>query len=105
MTPAILLLTALAPDLTPTQASAFAKLALKGIAKEYPNKPADVLEEGQEIEVQVIDLRPDERRMVLSMRAAGTAIEPPADYVADAAPAYDSDSRGGGRSGGSRMPG
>ena len=29
--------------MTPEQASAFARLALKGIQKEYPNKPADVL--------------------------------------------------------------
>jgi hypothetical protein len=29
--------------LTPKQASAFARLALKGVKKEYPNKPADVL--------------------------------------------------------------
>ena len=29
--------------LEPAQASAFAKLALKGLGKEYPNKPADVL--------------------------------------------------------------
>jgi len=29
--------------MTPEQATLFAKLALKGIAKEYPNKPADVL--------------------------------------------------------------
>lgn len=31
------------PPMTPEQAILFAKLALKGIAKEYPNKPADVL--------------------------------------------------------------
>jgi predicted RNA-binding protein with RPS1 domain len=36
-------------------------------------KPSDVLEEGQDVEVQVLDLRPDERRMVLSMRALGGA--------------------------------
>lgn len=34
-------------------------------------KPQDVLEEGQEVEAQIIDLRTDERRMVLSIRAAG----------------------------------
>jgi predicted RNA-binding protein with RPS1 domain len=34
-------------------------------------RPQDVIEEGQEVEVQIIDLRPDERRMVLSMRAVG----------------------------------
>src|SRR5690606_38498179 len=32
-------------------------------------KPQDVLEDGQEIEPTIIDLRPDERRMVLSLRA------------------------------------
>ena len=31
------------PTMKPEQASAFARLALKGIRKEYPNKPADVL--------------------------------------------------------------
>lgn len=49
MTHALLILTALAPDMTPTQASAFAKLALKGIAKEYPNKPADVLNSADDV--------------------------------------------------------
>jgi hypothetical protein len=29
--------------MTPTQASAFARLALKGLGREYPNKPGDVL--------------------------------------------------------------
>ena len=32
-------------------------------------KPQEVVEEGQDVEIQVIDLRADERRMVLSMRA------------------------------------
>src|SRR5712692_825849 len=31
------------PKMSQEQASAFARLALKGIQKEYPNKPADVL--------------------------------------------------------------
>ena len=34
-------------------------------------RPQDVVEENQEVEVQVLDLRADERRMVLSMRALG----------------------------------
>jgi 4-hydroxy-3-methylbut-2-enyl diphosphate reductase len=34
-------------------------------------RPQEVVEENQEVEVQIIDLRPDERRMVLSMRALG----------------------------------
>src|SRR5262249_45371707 len=35
--------------MTQEQASAFAKLALKGIKKEYPNKPADVLNSEAEV--------------------------------------------------------
>jgi 4-hydroxy-3-methylbut-2-enyl diphosphate reductase len=35
-------------------------------------RPQDVVEENQEVEVQILDLRPDERRMVLSMRATGS---------------------------------
>jgi len=35
--------------LTRDQASAFARLALKGIRKEYPNKPADVLNGAQDV--------------------------------------------------------
>ena len=34
-------------------------------------RPQDVVEENQEVECQIIDLRPDERRMVLSMKAIG----------------------------------
>lgn len=34
-------------------------------------RPQDVVEEGQEVEAQIIDLRTEERRMVLSMRALG----------------------------------
>lgn len=34
-------------------------------------RPQDVVEENQEVEAQVIDLRTEERRMVLSMRAIG----------------------------------
>ncbi len=34
-------------------------------------RPQEVVEENQEVEVQIIDLRPEERRMVLSMRAIG----------------------------------
>ncbi len=36
-------------------------------------RPEEAVETGQEVEVQIIDLRPDERRMVLSMRASGSA--------------------------------
>src|SRR5437667_2940832 len=37
--------------MTPEQASAFARLALKGLGKEYPNKPADVLNSEQDVRV------------------------------------------------------
>lgn len=52
-------------------------------------RPQDVVEEGQEVEAQVIDLRPEERRMVLSMRAAGGA------GVGDARGSYNPPSGGG----------
>src|SRR5579884_1965839 len=35
--------------MTRTQAAALARLALQGIQKEYPNKPADVLNSGKDI--------------------------------------------------------
>jgi len=38
-------------------------------------RPQDAVEENQEVEVQIIDLRTDERRMVLSMRATGNLKE------------------------------
>jgi hypothetical protein len=38
-------------------------------------KPQDVLEEGQDIDVKIIDLRPEERRMVLSIKALGGSPE------------------------------
>lgn len=41
-------------------------------------QPQDVVQEGQEVEAQILDLRPDERRMVLSMRAVGGGAVP--DY-------------------------
>ncbi|RYG28738.1 S1 RNA-binding domain-containing protein, partial [bacterium] len=50
-------------------------------------RPQDVVEEGQDVECQIIDLRPEERRMVLSMKAVGGgmelrpgATEAPADF-------------------------
>jgi 4-hydroxy-3-methylbut-2-enyl diphosphate reductase len=57
----------------PEGAEAF--LPISEMSNRRIGKPSDVLTEGQEIEVVVIDLRPDERRMVLSMRSAGTAID------------------------------
>src|SRR5437763_1758845 len=37
------------PSMTKEQAAAFAKLALKGVRKEYPNKPADVLNDPADV--------------------------------------------------------
>jgi hypothetical protein len=36
--------------MTPQQASAFARLALKGLRKEYPNKPGDVLNDAADVQ-------------------------------------------------------
>ncbi len=58
----------------PEGAEAF--MPLSEISARRIKKPSDAIEEGQEVEVQVLDLRPDERRMVLSMRAIGGG-----DYV------------------------
>ncbi|MFY9235445.1 MAG: S1 RNA-binding domain-containing protein [Fimbriimonadaceae bacterium] len=56
-------------------------------------RPQDAVEEGQEVEAQIIDLRPDERRMVLSMRALGGGSEPQRAGAGpgQAAPSYDDD--------------
>lgn len=63
-------------------------------------RPQDVVEENQEVEAQIIDLRPDERRMVLSMRAIGGGgeLRPGADRGTSAAPStsYDDEMRRGG---------
>jgi 4-hydroxy-3-methylbut-2-enyl diphosphate reductase len=53
----------------PEGAEAF--MPLSEISARRIKKPSDAIEEGQEVEVQVLDLRPDERRMVLSIRAIG----------------------------------
>lgn len=86
----------------PEGAEAF--LPVSEISTRRINKPSDVLELDQEIEMAVIDLKPDERRMVLSLRQAGNAIEPPEDYVADTN--YESDRpRTGSGTGPRRKPG
>ncbi len=61
-------------------------------------RPQDVVEENQEVEAQIIDLRPDERRMVLSMRALGGGgeLRPGADRGGPPAPAsFDDEMRRG----------
>ena len=56
-------------------------------------RPQEAVEEGQEVEVQIIDLRADERRMVLSMRATGNLKED------RSLPSYDSGMEYGGGGG------
>ena len=68
-------------------------------------RPQDVVEENQEVEVQIIDLRPDERRMVLSMKALGGGAEPAVGYSRrepSGPPSFDDEFRGGGGGGGDR---
>jgi len=57
----------------PEGAEAF--LPISEMSNRRINKPQDVLEENQEFEVTIIDLRPDERRMVLSLRGTPTYSE------------------------------
>lgn len=65
-------------------------------------RPQDVVEEGQEVEVQIIDLRADERRMVLSMRALGGGgeLRPGAGLDEEFRKPKPGGSRGGSRGGG-----
>lgn len=58
----------------PEGAEAF--LPLSEMSVRRLRKPSEAVEEGQEVEVQIIDLKPDERRMVLSMRALGSSTMP-----------------------------
>lgn len=53
----------------PEGAEAF--LPVSEMSSRRIKRPQDAVEDNQEVEVQIIDLRPDERRMVLSMRAIG----------------------------------
>lgn len=55
----------------PEGAEAF--LPVSEMSSRRIKRPQEVVEENQEVDVQVIDLRPDERRMVLSMRAMGAS--------------------------------
>lgn len=76
----------------PEGAEAF--LPISEISHRRIGKPQDVLTEGQEVELTVIDLRPDERRMVLSLKH-GSAAEPQIGYGYGAAPAAEYDDRKG----------
>ncbi|HMS54786.1 MAG TPA: 30S ribosomal protein S1 [Fimbriimonadaceae bacterium] len=59
--------------------------------------PSEVIEEGAEVEVQVLDLRPDERRMVLSLRALGA--EPERTGGGDSDDPFDRRGKGGKKGG------
>jgi 4-hydroxy-3-methylbut-2-enyl diphosphate reductase len=73
----------------PEGAEAF--LPVSEISTRRIGKPSDVLTEGQDVELAIIDLRPDERRMVLSLR--GT-------QPLEARTGYDGGGGGGGYGGG-----
>ena len=62
-------------------------------------RPQDVVEENQEVECQIIDLRPDERRMVLSMRAIGGGGELKPGATEATSGSYDDEMRRGGAGG------
>lgn len=58
-------------------------------------RPDEAVEENQEVEVQIIDLRPDERRMVLSLRALGGG-DTGRPSPGGPPPSYDDEMRGKG---------
>ena len=64
-------------------------------------RPQDVIAEGEEVDAQIIDLRPDERRMVLSMRSIGGGTElKPGATEAPGGSAYEQEFRRQGMGGG-----
>lgn len=71
----------------PEGAEAF--LPLSEMSMRRIRRPDEAVAEAQEVEVQIIDLRPDDRRMVLSMRAAGSADRGAPSHQAP--PSYDED--------------
>jgi 4-hydroxy-3-methylbut-2-enyl diphosphate reductase len=75
----------------PEGAEAF--IPLSEMSTRRIRKPEDVAEEGQDIEVQIIDLRTEDRRMVLSMKATGTNVDAGRTSAPMSAPSYDDDDR------------
>ncbi|HRK21670.1 MAG TPA: S1 RNA-binding domain-containing protein, partial [Fimbriimonadaceae bacterium] len=73
----------------PEGAEAF--LPLSEMSMRRIRRPEEAVAEGQEVEVQIIDLRPDDRRMVLSMRAAGSADRGAPPSSTPASGGYDDD--------------
>ncbi len=62
----------------PEGAEAF--LPVSEISQQRIQKPSDVLEDNQEVEATIIDLRPEERRMVLSLKGGASARDPQIGY-------------------------
>jgi predicted RNA-binding protein with RPS1 domain len=73
----------------PEGAEAFLPLSEMSIRR--IRRPEEAISEGQEVEVQIIDLRPEDRRMVLSMRAAGSAVQGGMPSHGAPAPSYEED--------------
>jgi predicted RNA-binding protein with RPS1 domain len=78
----------------PEGAEAF--LPLSEMSYRRLKRPQEAVEEAQEVEVQIIDLRPDERRMVLSMRATGNLKEERGSTSYDGPSEYGGGGGGGG---------
>lgn len=89
----------------PEGAEAF--LPVSEISHRRVNKPSDVLTENQEVEATIIDLRPDERRMVLSLKSGAMPDQQQIGYGygAPAADAYSDRGRPGTDRGGDRKKG
>ena len=69
-----------------------ALLHVSQISRERIEKPSSVLSVGQEVEVKVVDIKPEDRKISLSMKALLPEIETPAeeeneDAYVDEAPA------------------
>lgn len=76
----------------PEGAEAF--IPVSEISTRRVRRPEDAVQEGDEVEVSVIDLRPEERRMVLSLRAAGGDMSGARPQQSEGgAPSYDDDER------------
>lgn len=83
----------------PEGAEAF--LPVSEIAHRRINKPSDVIADNQEVELTVIDLRPDERRMVLSLKAGSMPEQQIGyGYGSSSPDEYDSGARSAGHRGG-----
>jgi 4-hydroxy-3-methylbut-2-enyl diphosphate reductase len=76
----------------PEGAEAF--IPLSEMSTRRIRRPEDVIEENQEVEVQIIDLRTEDRRMVLSMRATGNNVDAGRTSQATTPASYEDEERG-----------